>query len=203
MEAYHATRLLVRELSLSSAMTALARAAVAVERLQIRLCHEARPATAQMAVVDQAICWSIALYLELRRLRGQPRALEVMRQLVVASGQRLVANAFPPLRAEHPLDDLQQFVIPALRHAEVHGLYQLANVERGGPPGDALSFEITYCRYAEMSRLAGAEPLAECFCAVDGPFFAELCPGLEFSCQQRIASGHRACTFRFATKTKD
>ena len=54
----------------------------------------------------------------------------------------------------------------------------------------------------ELSRLAGALPLAECFCAVDRPFFRDLCPELEFACPERLAAGDRACTFSFCKKSR-
>ena len=197
-EAYHAVRLLRSEVGVTVTLDVLTRAAAQVGPLQLRLSQQARARTSEIAVVEQAICWSIALYQALLQLRDEAGALAVMRKLVVASGQRLMAQAFPPLAGDDPLGELRRFVIPAMLHAQRHGLYCLANIsgERDAP--GSLGFDVTYCRYVELSRLAGAAPLAECFCAVDGPFFADICPDLQFSCPRRLAAGDRACTFNFA-----
>ncbi len=196
-EAFHALRLLRSELSLPVAMDVLTRAASEVGMLQVQLTHQARSSTSEMATVDQAICWSIALYRAISQVRGADMALAVMRKLVVASGRRLMAHAFPPLSGDDPVADLRRFVIPAMLHAQRHGLYCLANISDEHDRRDALSFDVTYCRYTELSRLAGAAPLAGCFCAVDGPFFEDLCPELDFRCPSRLAAGDRACTFTF------
>lgn len=187
-----------RELPLSTLLVSLARATASVGPLQARLVEQARCTTRQVATVDRAICWSIALYQALCPAVGQERALRLMEQVVVASGQQLMARAFPALSDSDPVGDLARFAVPALQHAERLGLYCLGSVQtdRGQP----LRFDITYCRYAELSRLAGVPELGSVFCAVDGPFFAGLHPRLEFSCDERLAQGRPACTFRFTLR---
>lgn len=199
-EAFHAVRLLRSKLTLPVALDVLTRAGSEVGQLQVRLQHQARARTSEMAQVDQAICWSIALYQALLQVTDPATAMAVMRELVVASGRRLMARAFPPLAGNDPLGGLRRFVIPAMLHAQRHGLYCLDNISREQDAPDELSFDVTYCRYVELSRLAGVAPLAECFCAVDGPFFSDLCPDLTFSCPGRLAAGDRACTFTFGKK---
>ncbi len=199
-EAYHAVGVLRQELGLITALDVLVRAASTVGQLQLRLRHQARASTAEMAVVDQAICWSIALYQAMLQVTTPAAALSTMKRLVVASGQRMMAQAFPPLEGD-ALEGLRRFVLPAMAHAQRHGLYELANIS-AEDDARALSFDVTYCRYVELSRLAGALPLAECFCAVDRPFFRDLCPELEFACPERLAAGDRACTFSFCKKSR-
>lgn len=69
--------------------------------------------------------------------------------------------------------------------------------ERRGP--DAVSFDVTRCRYAESYREMGLpDELARMVsCQRDGAFAAGYSPGLRFSRPETIASGAAKCSFTF------
>ncbi len=193
-EALAAVKVLVRELSLPSALGVLIRAAADMGPLQVRILQGARPATDEVAAVEQAIISSIAIYRPLKSQRGQRRALEVMHRIIVPSGERLMARAFPPLGGGDLLRLLGQFMESTLGEARRQGLYNF-EMESGGT--HRIDLKMTYCRYADFCQVAEVPELASAFCSVDRPFFDGLTDEIHFSCPERLADGDPACTFSF------
>jgi hypothetical protein len=119
-------------------------------------------------------------------------------RVIVASGVRLMGRAFPPLSpARDPLEQLGDFMLPALRYAERHGLYRLGPAD---PAAGALTVRITYCHYTACCEAAGVPELARSYCNVDGPFFSALDRRVTFSCPRRLSAGDDACTFIFSRR---
>jgi len=193
-EAVAAVRVLIREIGLPATLGTLAGFLADLGPLSVGLRQRARPATTEVAVVEQAIVSAIALYRRLRPRLGQSRALEVMHAIVVPSGERLMERAFPPLPAGDALAGLASFMQDALGFARRHGLYDFELVEESER---RVRLDMTYCRYAELCALAGVPELASRFCAVDRPFFDGLTDEIDFSCAERLADGAPACTFCF------
>lgn len=184
-----------RELGWLRAASTLAETAVAAPLVARRLRARARSASRTLAPVDALIVGSIALYRASSRWLGRDRALELMRAIIVDSGLRLMDRAFVALPDDSSaFGRLQSFVSAAMRYAADQGLYQLDDLTQ--TPAK-LQFRVTYCRYTELCRLAGAPELASCFCAVDRPFFAQLSRRVSFSCDETLARGHAACSFCF------
>ena len=194
-EALAAVKVLARELSPLTAASVLAGAAVSMGPLRDQLRQETRPATAEADTVDQAIAWSIGIYRQLQRRLGRWRALEIMHEIIVPSGLRLMTHAFPPLEGDDPLARLRTFMESTLGEAQRQGLYSFKL-----PPGqgqDRVAIDMTYCRYTDCCQVAGVPELAHSFCAVDRPFFQGMSHLLEFGCPERLADGGKACTFCF------
>jgi hypothetical protein len=146
------------------------------------------PLTQELATVDQAIAWAISLYLALRQAGHlDDDALTLVEPVVVNTGIRLMRRAFPAMEGDHAFDRLAAFVVPALRYAERHGLYQLGTLRL---TEERLSIEIERCHYLECCRVAGVPEVARCFCSVDVPF----------SCAGRLSDGDPACFFTFVRR---
>lgn len=196
VEAVAAVKVLARELSPLQAVTILVSAAATMGPLRDQLRQEARAASAEADTVDQAIAWSIAIYRQLQSRLGRWRALEVMHEIIVPSGLRLMSGAFPPLEGSDALSRLRDFMESTLGEAQRQGLYSFKPRTGQGP--DRVAFDMTYCRYTDCCQVAGVPELAHSFCAVDRPFFEGISHVLEFGCPERLADGAPACTFCFS-----
>jgi len=196
-EGARALRLLFQRLPAPVALRATVWAAANSLPLCTRIRQSASvPLTRQLAAVDQAIAWAAAIYRALLPSIGHERALSTVDDVVLAAGIRLMRRAFPPLEGPDVLSQLERFLIPALRYAERHGLYQLGSIQRDP---DRLSFEITRCHYEASCRALGLPELAHSFCNVDKPFFASLGRQVELTCPGQLTAGDPACTFVFSS----
>ena len=156
----------------------------------------ARTGRTDAPMVDDAVAMAVATYRTLRRRLPEGDALAAVEAAVVASGLELMAAWVPD---ERDMGSLGRQVRVVMGDAERRGVYAIDGMST---TDTGLRWDMTACRYAELTRRLGAPEVGRVFCAVDQPFVRDVVPDLAFSCATTIARGDDRCRFRVGDEAR-
>jgi len=141
-------------------------------------------------MVDDAVAISVAMYRTLRTYVGDTEALEIVEAEIVSTGTEMMQGWIPTNRTMSALGDQVAII---MGDAESRDIYEIEGMEAGD---SSISWDVTACRYAALTRMLGSPEVGRVFCAVDGPFVEQALPEIDFSCSTTIARGDDRCQFR-------
>ena len=133
--------------------------------------------------------------LRLDRKLDKPRRLALLRRVVSETGARFVATNVPTKAADAwrrgSQQERNQFAASLVR--------RFFNVDATTPVADdrSLSFDVTRCRFAELTAELGRPYLGPMFCEADAVFFARPDVSLSLHRTSTIAEGAACCDFHF------
>ncbi len=133
--------------------------------------------------------------LRLDRKLDEPRRLALLRRVVSETGAQFVATNVPAKAADTWHHSSQQergrFAVSLVR--------RFFNVGATAPVVDdySLSFDVTRCRFAELTVELGRPYLGPMFCEADAVFFARPEVSLSLRRTSTIAEGAACCDFHF------
>lgn len=141
-------------------------------------------------MVDDSVAFAVAMYSTLRGPLGDDEALELVERRIVETGTEMMQSWVPQDRS---MEALGQQVRLLMGDAEQRGVYR---IDAMTTTDTGMSWDMTSCRYAELTRQLGAPEVGQVFCAVDQPFVSDVLPDLPFGCETTIARGEDRCRFR-------
>lgn len=141
-------------------------------------------------MTDDSVALAVAMYRTLRGRFGSDDALGAVQDAIVSSGLAVMADWVPENRDMASLGTQVRLI---MGDAEQRGVYV---IEAMDTTDTGIRWDITACRYAELTADFGAPEVGKVFCAVDQPFVAGVIPEVPFSCDTTIARGQDRCRFR-------
>lgn len=146
-------------------------------------------------MVDDSVCIAIAMYRTLSSRLGEDRALDAVERVIVTSGLELMSGWVPEDRSMTSLGTQVRLVMGDAESRGVYGIDAMTSTATG------IGWDVTACRYAELTRRLGSPEVGRVFCAVDQPFVADALPDIDFTCETTIARGDDRCRFRVGDQT--
>lgn len=116
---------------------------------------------------------------------GPEQTRAILRQIVVEGGVRFLDQMVPDLSPEQLRDQASSL---AGRFFNAEGTVRAGD--------DGVSFDVSRCRFVELTRAADASHLAPLFCEVDASFFGQHRP-IKLERTRTLASDGKPCDFRF------
>ncbi len=139
---------------------------------------------------------AVWLYRALLRRHPSERALHLATAVVAAAGARFIHRGLGSVdgREFERLD-------PAAARSKVRGWLNhfftaISYVDDVDPDAGVVSFKVSACALARLSRAAGHPELSGAFCAADNLFFAAQRPPITLDRPTTIAGGDGQCHFR-------
>ena len=140
----------------------------------------------------------ILLYDLLTELIGRDEALELLTEIVSEGGVLKLRESVPRLeRARFDTmapDEQKRFL------KDIMGQFPNAEVGEVELTKSTFRYEITGCKFVDLTRRAGRPELAPLFCSGDGVYFDRHLPEVAFERTQTLAEGGTCCDFRFRWK---
>ena len=136
---------------------------------------------------------AILVYQRLCKQYDQSRALEITRQVVIASGRVFLSTVLKSLDISYlislPQDERENYLRPLLDPVP-NALYTLKF-----DTNNRVYFTVQACRFAQLCTQLKVPELAPLFCEVDDYFFRHDLPQVDLERSTTIAHGGQQCPF--------
>ena len=136
---------------------------------------------------------AILVYQRLRHRYDQNRALDITRQVVIASGRTFLSTVLQSLDIDHlinlPPEARESYLRPLLDPIP-NAVYTLEFSE-----DHRVYFTVNSCRFAQLCTQLNVPELAPLFCEVDDYFFRYDLPQVDLERSTTIAHGGEHCPF--------
>ncbi|MBK1663870.1 2-amino-thiazoline-4-carboxylic acid hydrolase [Rhodospirillum rubrum] len=131
---------------------------------------------------------------------GEETAREILGAAVIRMATAHGRASAAEITAQGRPADMEAFA-DILPRWQAGGALEFDVVERGA---EAVSFDVTRCKYAEMYREMGVEKIGDLLsCNRDATFIEGFNPDATMERTQTIMKGGRCCDFRYHLKTTD